>query len=249
MNPYYETEQQWTQEERETLIMDHMPQVRLIARRIHERCPQSVNIEDLVSAGIIGLITAIDNYDPSLNVKLNTYAEFKIRGAILDSLRSLDWAPRLKRKKAREIEAAISSAEKRLQRKSTEEEIAAELNLTIEEYREWLVEIEGIELGSLDYCSSDDSGRTLLEYISDSEENIPSAIFERAELERILAEAIEKMPAVERTVLSLYSQEELTMREIAQVMNMKSSRVSQIKSQAIVRLRAQIRRSQGAKGR
>ena len=103
-------------EERESLILEHLPQVRLIARRIHDRLPESVSLEDLVSTGIVGLISAIDHFDPSHNVKLKTYAEYKIRGAILDSLRGLDWAPRQQRKRAKQIEAAIAALEQQRQR-------------------------------------------------------------------------------------------------------------------------------------
>ena len=108
-------------EERDRLILDNLPQVRLIARRIHDKLPESVSLDDLVSTGVVGLITAVDNFDPSQNVKLKTYAEYKIRGAILDSLRELDWAPRQKRKKAKQIEAAINVAEQRLHRTPAEE--------------------------------------------------------------------------------------------------------------------------------
>ena len=121
-------------EERERLILEHLPQVKLIASRIHEKLPQSVNVEDLISAGIIGLITAIDHFDPHLNVKLRTYAEYKIRGAILDSLRDLDWAPRNKRRKAKMIEAAILMAEKKHSRTAAEDEIAVELGISLDEY-------------------------------------------------------------------------------------------------------------------
>src|SRR5258708_3704209 len=137
-------------EERERLIMEHLPQVRLIARRIHERLPESVSLDDLISTGVVGLISAIDHFDPSHNVKLKTYAEYKIRGAMLDSLRGLDWAPRQQRKRAKQIEAAIQSLEQRLHRAPTEEEIAAELGQTIAEYHEWLVDIRGLNLGSLE---------------------------------------------------------------------------------------------------
>src|SRR5215470_4021265 len=129
------------EDEREKLILEHLPQVRLIARRIQERLPENISLEDLVSTGVLGLISAIDNFDPSHNVKLKTYAEYKIRGAILDSLRGLDWAPRQKRRKAKQIEAAITAAEQRLQRTPTEDEIAAELEITLDEYHQWLVEI------------------------------------------------------------------------------------------------------------
>ena len=113
-----------SENERERLILEHLPQVRLIARRIQERLPENISLDDLVSTGVIGLISAIDNFDPGHNVKLKTYAEYKIRGAILDSLRGLDWAPRQKRRQAKQIEAAIAAAEQRLQRTPTEEDIA-----------------------------------------------------------------------------------------------------------------------------
>ena len=224
-------------EERERLILDHLPQVRLIARRIHERLPESVNLDDLISTGTIGLIAAIDRFDPSHNVKLKTYAEYKIRGAILDSLRGLDWAPRQQRKRSKQIEAAISAAEQKLHRMPAEDEIAAELNVTVDEYHGWLVDIRGVNLGSLEHASGEDSGSDLLKFISDSDANWPSLIVERQELQKLLAGAIEKMPPTERIVLSLYYHEELTLREIAKVVKLHESRISQLKSQAILRLR------------
>jgi RNA polymerase sigma factor for flagellar operon FliA len=226
-------------DERERLILEHLPQVRLIARRIQERLPDNISLDDLVSIGVIGLIAAIDNFDPSHNVKLKTYAEYKIRGAILDSLRGLDWAPRQKRRKAKQIEAAIGAAEQKLHRAPDEEEIAAELNLSIDEYRGWLVEIRGLNFGNVEYASGD-NGRDLLQYVADRDDQLPSKLLERAELEKLLAEAIGRMPAIERTVLSLYYQEELTLREIAQIVDLHESRISQLKSQAILRARTHL---------
>jgi RNA polymerase sigma factor for flagellar operon FliA len=225
-------------EERERLILEHLPQVKLIARRIHERLPESVSIEDLISTGTLGLIAAIDRFDPTHNVKLKTYAEYKIRGAILDSLRGLDWAPRQQRKRAKQIESAIARIEQRVHGTPSEEEIAQELGLDLTEYHEWLVEIRGVNLGSLECASPDDEGHDLLRYISDDEENWPSRLLEKSELQKLLAEAIEKMPSTEKIVLSLYYQEELTLREIAKVVNLHESRVSQLKSQGILRLRS-----------
>src|SRR5579872_2518707 len=155
-----------TDEERERLILEHLPQVRLIARRIQERLPENISLEDLISTGVVGLISAIDNFDPSHNVKLKTYAEYKIRGAILDSLRGLDWAPRQKRRKAKQIEAAITTAEQRLQRPPGEEEIAAQLGIPLAEYHEWLVEIRGLNIASLEYTGNE-MGKDLLQYIPD----------------------------------------------------------------------------------
>src|ERR1044072_5309211 len=135
--------------DQERLNLEHLPQVRVIARRIQERLPENISLEDLVSTGVIGLISAIDNFDPAHNVKLKTYAEYKIRGAILDSPRGLDWAPRQKRRQAKQIEAAIALAEQRLQRTPTEDEIAAQLGISLVESHQWLVEIRGLNIASL----------------------------------------------------------------------------------------------------
>ena len=187
--------------ERERLILEHLPQVRLIARRIYERLPENVSLDDLISTGVIGLIAAVDHFDPAQGVQLKTYAEHKIRGAILDSLREMDWAPKNKRRRAKQIEAAIKTVEQRLGRVPGEDEI-----------------------------------------IPDSEENLPSTTLERAELERLLAQAIEQMPKMERTVLSLYYHEEATLREIAEIMQMHLSRIAQLKAQGILRLRTYMER-------
>lgn len=224
--------------ERERLIMEHLPQVRLIARRIHARLPESVSLEDIVSGGVIGLISAIDRFDPSQGVLLKTYAEYKIRGAILDGLRNLDWAPRQNRRRSKQIETAISDLEKTLQRAPSEEEVAKSLDLTIDEYHDWLVGVRAVNLGSLEVAGGDGSSRDLLNYVSDDEENWPSKIVEKAELVKLIARAVERMPYMERTVISLYYHEELTLREIAEVVELHESRVSQLKTQAILRLRS-----------
>jgi RNA polymerase sigma factor for flagellar operon FliA len=226
-------------EERERLILEHMPQVNLIARRIHETLPGSVCLDDLISSGVVGLIMAIDNYDPSQSVKLKTYAEYKIRGAILDSLRGMDWASRHRRKKYKEIEAAISSAEKKLHRPPTEEEIAAELGLTVNEYRARLVDVQGLTLGSLEMTVGSENGQDLLSIIPSPDE-LPSATVERAELERLIARAVDQLPESEKLILALYYQEELTLREIGDIVNLRVSRVSELKTTSILRLRAYV---------
>jgi RNA polymerase sigma factor for flagellar operon FliA len=237
-NPYAKAAAVISPEERESLILEHLAQVRLIARRIHDRLPESVSLDDLISTGIVGLISAIDRFDASHNVKLKTYAEYKIRGAILDSLRGLDWAPRQQRKRAKQIEAAISSAERKLHRSPSEEEIASELGLGMAEYHSWLVEIRGLNLGSLESNSPDEDSRDLLKFVADDEESWPSHVVERSELRRLLAESIARMPDVEKTVLGLYYHEELTLREISKILKLHESRISQLKSQAILRLRS-----------
>ncbi len=237
---YYYPPDTLSEEERESLILEHLPQVRLVARKIHERVPDSVCFDDLLSAGVIGLIQAIDHFDPRQGVKLKTYAEFRIRGAILDSLRDIDWAPRLKRRQARELETAIARAEQKLGRTPEEAEIARELNLGIEDYRRRLTEMEALNVGELEYLRDERESPVLLKYTPSPDEESPAVTLERAELERLIATSIDRIPKAEKTVLSLYFYEELTLREIAEVMGIHLSRVSQIKSQAILRLRTSL---------
>ncbi len=226
-------------QEREALIIEHLPQVNWIAARIHEKLPPSVQLDDLVSAGIVGLLAAIDNFDPSHNASLRTYAEYKIRGAILDSIRGLDGIPSHRRKYVKYVQEAISTAEQRFQRTPTEEEIAAELKISLEEYQRWMVDLRGVSLGSLDVLeNSEEVG--LLKFIADDSEQSPEHILQQSQLERVITAGIEKMPDNERTVLSLYYKEELNLREIAQVMGLHITRISQLRSQGILRLRGYI---------
>ncbi|HXA05007.1 MAG TPA: FliA/WhiG family RNA polymerase sigma factor [Bryobacteraceae bacterium] len=226
--------------EREQLILEHLPQVRLIARRIHERLPDNVSLDDLISAGVIGLIAAVDHFDPGQNAQLKTYAEHKIRGAILDSLREMDWAPKKKRRLAKQIEAAIAVLEQRLGRAPAEDEIAAELKMSLEEYQQALYEVRCLTIGSLDIATEGQEG-DLLDFIPDADD-LPLRRLERAELERLLAQAIDLMPKMERTVLSLYYHEEATLREIAEITGMHISRIAQLKTQGILRLRTYMER-------
>lgn len=228
--------------QREALVLAHLPQVCLIARRIHDRLPDYISLDDLISTGVLGLMAAIDNFDPTLGVQLNTYAERRIRGAIIDSLREMDWAPRETRKRSKLIEAAIHRAKQRFGREPAEEEIAAELGIAIGEYQKWLAEVQSVELERLEFAPGDNHGRDLLNFVSSGEDAWPSHIVERSELIRILALAIERMPKSERTVLSLYYYEELNLREIAEVMNMHLSRIAQLRTQAILRLRSHMER-------
>jgi RNA polymerase sigma factor for flagellar operon FliA len=224
---------------REALVLQHLPQVRVIARQIHDRVPDSVCLDDLVSTGVVGLLAAVDHFDPSYNVQLNTYAERRIRGAIMDSLRELDWAPRDTRKRSKMIEAGIHRAKQRLGREPLEEEIASELGVAPDQYRQWLSDAQGVELQRLE-SSGGEGQPDLLKFISAGDEDLPSHVFERSELERILALAIERMPKIDRTVLQLYYYEELTLREIATVVGMHISRVAQLRVQAVLRLRSHL---------
>ena len=215
--------------------------MRLIARRIHDRLPESVSLDDLISTGMVGLISAIDRFDPSQNVKLKTYAEYKIRGAILDSLRGLDWAPRQQRKRAKQIEAAICAAEQRLHRspygRGNRRPNWARPSRSIT--AGWWIRA-GLTWAAL---KASPSGRRksadLLKYRRRRRRSSGHrALVERSELQKLLAEAIAKMPDIEKTVLSLYYHEELTLREISKIVHLHESRISQLKSQAILRLRS-----------
>jgi RNA polymerase sigma factor for flagellar operon FliA len=226
---------------RDALVLQHLPQVRLIARKIHGQLPDYVSLDDLISTGVIGLLAAIDKFDPSLDVQLGTYAERKIRGAILDGLRETDWAPREVRKKSKLIQAAIDRATQRAGRDAAEEEIAAELGIPLADYRKWLMEVKGVALEPLELAGSEKSGGWIRS-IAGGEESSPSRILERAELERILALAIERIPKIERTVLHLYYFEEMNLREIGEIVGVHLSRVAQLRTQAILRLRTHLER-------
>jgi RNA polymerase sigma factor for flagellar operon FliA len=218
--------------QREQLILDHLPQVRWIATRFHEKLPGNTCLEDLISTGIIGLIHAIDSFDPKFNVKLKTYAEHKIRGAILDSLRGMDGVPPHKRKRLKQMQAAMETLEQRLQRAPLEEEIAAELGISQKEYQDALLELRGITVGSLDAVPNDGDSRNLLYYLADREDQSPARLLERAELEKLIQEGLDKMP-----VLDLYYRQGQNIREIAPILDLHITRISQIKAQAILRLR------------
>jgi len=223
--------------ERDQLLLEHLPTVRYLARRIHERLPQHVELEDLVSAGVVGLIDAFSKFDHTKKVQFKSYAQFRIRGAILDSLRTLDWSPRELRRKGRAVEEAIRSVTQKLGRVPTEQEIAREMDLGLEKYQHLLGELKGLEIGSLHMERTEDSGDEELSYIPGSPEDDPLFRCLQGEMKQRLTDAIEELPEKERMVLTLYYYEELTMKEIGLTLGVVESRVSQIHSSAVVRLR------------
>lgn len=226
-----------TAEQRERLILEHMPQVRWIAASIHERLPAGTPLEDLVSTGVLGLIAAVDHYDPTRNASLRTWAEHKIRSAILDSIRGLDGVPSHKRKRLRQVQDAIAAAEQRHQRTPSTEEVAQELGIPICEYHEWLDELKGVSLGSLDSVASEDCDVGLLRYIADEGAETPFELIDRAQMRQLLVEGLEAMPHTERTILDLYFVQELTLAEIGRAMGVHTTRIAQLKTQSILRLR------------
>jgi RNA polymerase sigma factor for flagellar operon FliA len=223
--------------ERDLLLMEHLPTVRYLARRIHERLPQHVELDDLVSAGVVGLIDAFSKFDHTKKVQFKSYAQFRIRGAILDSLRTLDWSPRELRRKGRAVEEAIRSVTQRVGRAPSEQEIAKEMELTLEEYQLLLGDLKGLEIGSLHMERSEESGDEELAYIPGSPEDDPLFRCLKGEMKQRLADAIDELPEKERMVLTLYYYEELTMKEIGLTLGVVESRVSQIHSSAVLRLR------------
>jgi RNA polymerase sigma factor for flagellar operon FliA len=223
--------------ERDLLLMEHLPTVRYLARRIHERLPQHVELDDLVSAGVVGLIDAFSKFDHTKKVQFKSYAQFRIRGAILDSLRTLDWSPRELRRKGRAVEEAIRSVTQRVGRAPSEQEIAKEMGLTLAEYQLLLGDLKGLEIGSLHMERSEDSGDEELVYVPGSPEDDPLFRCLKGEMKQRLTDAIDDLPEKERMVLTLYYYEELTMKEIGLTLGVVESRVSQIHSSAVLRLR------------
>jgi RNA polymerase sigma factor for flagellar operon FliA len=229
------------EDERQRLLTEQMPQVRYIARRIHERLPRHVPFEDLVHAGVVGLIDALQKFDRNKQVQFGSYAKFRIRGAILDSLREMDWSPRDLRRQARRVEEAHDKLRLDFGRNPSEPELAKELGITLPDLQKLLGEISSLEIGSLRVVSPEDGKEEdLCDYLSGSGEESPLAQFLKSEMRDMLTRAIEELPEKERQVLSLYYFEELTMKEVGLALGVGESRVSQIHSMAVVRLRARM---------
>ncbi len=229
------------EQEREHLLMEQLPQVKYIARRIHERLPRHVPLEDLVHAGVVGLIDALHKFDHNKQVQFGSYAKFRIRGAILDSLREMDWSPRDLRRKGRRLEEAHNKLRSELGRNPSEPELAAELGMDLHGLQTLLGEINGLEVGSLRVQSPrDGKEEDLCEYLPNDADETPLILCLRSEMKGLLARAIEELPEKERQVLALYYYEELTMKEVGAVLGVGESRVSQIHSMAVVRLRARL---------
>src|SRR5271163_3613078 len=227
--------------ERERILMEQLPQVRYIARRIHERLPRHVPFEDLVHAGVLGLIDALNKFDLSKHVQFSSYAKFRIRGAILDSLREMDWGPRELRRKARGVEEAQRKLSLALSRAPTENELAAELHLELREFQQLLTELDGLEIGSLHLESPwDGKEEDMCDYLPNAPEDTPFFRCMRSEMKQLLSRVIAELPEKEQQVLALYYFEELTMKEVGAILGIGESRVSQIHSLAVVRLRSRL---------
>ena len=229
---------------KEKLILKFLPFTRSIAERMSMRLPANVDADDLINAGIIGLIDAIEKFDPSKEIKFKTYAEFRIRGAILDELRSLDWLPRSLRQKTSQVEETYYKLEQELGRPASDQEMAEALELSIEEFYEILSQSRGAILFSLDDLGDNPDNKTknLLSLIADSEDKSPLFSIKLKELKRVVGDGINRLPEKEKLVISLYYYEELTMKEIGKVLDITESRVSQIHTKAIILLGARLKK-------
>lgn len=232
-------------ETRDALILEHLPQIKYIAHRISAKLPSHVELNDLISAGVLGLLDAVEKFDPERGVKFKTYAELRVKGAILDSLRNLDWAPRSLRKRSKDLEKVYKELEQRLGRPATDKEVCDELGITLEEFFELVDQIKGLNLGSFHEMASqedDRNGEPLVKYIPDAPQMDPFFVFHKSEIRNLLVGAIDTLPKKERLVVSLYYYDELTMKEIGKVLGVNESRVSQLHTKAMLRLRNKLRK-------
>lgn len=228
---------------RDRLIITYAPLVKYVAGRLGSGLPAHVEEADLVSYGLLGLMSAIDRYDPDRDIKFETYAIARIRGSIIDELRTLDWVPRSVRSRARNIERVIRELEAKLSRAPSDEEIAGRLGISTDELEESLIDISRSSIAALDELWStagDGDQVSLLEMLEDPVSIKPADALDETEVREALAEAISRLPEREKLVVTLYYYEELTLREIGEVLGVTESRVSQLHTKAILRLRSRL---------
>jgi RNA polymerase sigma factor for flagellar operon FliA len=230
---------------REQIVLEHTPLIRYIVNRIAVRLPSHIDLDDLHNTGVIGLMDAIEKYDPEKNCKFKTYAEFRIKGAILDQLRSLDWVPRSVRQKSRRLERAYGEVEQRLGRSASDDEVADSLGLQIDKFHELMNQVRGISLVNLEEIrgtnSDGDRTGTFADIIEDVNSENPFASLKLAEMKQAIAHTIGALPEKERLVISLYYYEDLNMKEIGGILGITESRVCQIHTKAVLRLRAKLK--------
>jgi len=230
-------------EMREQLLVQYLPLVRRVAGRMVGSLPRSVRMEDLVSAGMVGLLSSFDHFDPSLGIKFETFAMNRIRGAMVDSLRELDWVPRSVRRKVRQLEKAVESLTQEFGRPPEDAEIAERLAVSVDEYLHMLDEVNVVTLLSLDdtFPNLMGDGASLADSATDPDAPSSHDRLEEKELQHVLVENLRRLPEQERLVVALYYYEELTLKEIGVILRLTESRVSQIHSKAILKLRAAVR--------
>ena len=228
---------------RDAFIRQYMSLVKYVAGKVSVGMPSSVEFDDLVGFGQFGLLDAINKYDPEKNVKFKTYAVTRIRGAILDELRQLDWVPRSVRQKSREIEDAIVRVESKLGRTASDEEVAEELGISVNELQQTVMKVSGTSVLSLNdvwYAGDDNDNMSIGNNIESPSSLNPDVIAEREEIKKVIAQAISELPEKEKMVIVLYYHEDLTFKEIGEVLEVSESRISQLHTKANLRLRAKL---------
>jgi RNA polymerase sigma factor for flagellar operon FliA len=233
-----------TEENREEVIVKYSPMIKYVANRIAMRLPPHIEVDDLISVGVLGLMDAISKYDSTRGAKFKTYAEFRVRGAILDELRSMDWVPRSIRQKASQVDKVVVALQSKLRRQPEDEEVAKEMGLSLDQFHNTLNETKSIPIFSLeDLGIEKESGeqQSLLDCLAGKADADPQTQIRLIELKEIIAKAIDALPEKERLMVSLYYYEELTMKEIGAVLDITESRVSQIHSKAVYRLRTKLK--------
>lgn len=228
--------------QKEELIREYAPLIKFVAQKIAVRLPPNIELDDLISAGSIGLMDAIDKWDPSRDNKFKTYAEFRIRGSILDELRAQDWVPRSVRDKSKALDRCIAQLEIDLGRSPTDEEISAKLNMPMEEFHGLVNQVRPVSLLSIDDqpTFSDSDKKSISNLLEGSKSGNPFNQLNVKVIKDVVAKAIEELPERQRLVLSLYYFEDLNLKEIGQVLRVTESRVSQLHAQAVTRLRAKL---------
>lgn len=230
---------------REQMILEHEPLVRFVVNRLAVRLPNHIDLDDLYSTGVIGLMDAIEKFDPGKGCKFKTYAEFRIKGAVLDQLRSLDWVPRSVRQKGRKLEQAYAEVEQRLGRAASEDEVADSLGLELDKFHTMLNQVRGISIVNLEEIrgtnADGDSAGTYADLIEDVHSENPLTSLKSTERKHVISDTIASLPEKERLVLSLYYYEDLNMKEIGQILGITESRVCQIHTKATSRLAFKLR--------
>jgi RNA polymerase sigma factor for flagellar operon FliA len=230
--------------ERDQLIIRYAPWVKFIALRMAAKLPAHIQAEDLISAGIIGLIDALDKFNPAREVQFKTYAQIRIQGAMKDELRALDWASRSMRQKVKRLEHAYATLEQEFGRPPSSEEVASSLGIRMDEFEEMLDDVKGTSLVSLEELGqgpASEDKTNLLEALLTREDQDPLEVLNLQDLKKALSLAIADLPEKERLVLSLYYFEELTMKEVGKVLNLTESRISQLHTQTVLRLRSKLK--------
>jgi len=228
---------------KEGVVIKYAPLVKYLAQKLALRLPANIELDDLISSGVMGLMDAVDKYDPTRENKFKTYAEFRIRGAMLDELRSQDWVPRSVREKAKQLERVFSKLEQDLGRQASEEEVRIELNLSREAYQELLYEVRSVSLLNFDDLNSLTKAdkKSMLGLIENGKIPNPFAEISRSNIKSLVEKAITDLPEKQRLVLALYYYEDLNLKEIGDILDVTESRVSQLHTQAILRLKSRLK--------